>query len=120
MKDPLENYLVYKKGFELFDEVVKDTNYLIKDVRGKEIAKQLIRSAGSICANIEEGYGRGSTKEFIHYLRISRASARETKGWYRRSKQFLDKNLIDKRLKMIDEIIAMLVSMIKSLDKSKK
>jgi four helix bundle protein len=31
----------------------------MKDIRGRAIAEQLIRSVGSICANIEEGYGRG-------------------------------------------------------------
>jgi four helix bundle protein len=103
MKDPLNNYIVYIKASKFYDNVVKDTNKLLYDVRSIEITKQLFRSAGSICATIEEGYGRGSTKEFLRYLRISRGSARETKGWYIRSKHFLDKNLINTRLEEIDE-----------------
>lgn len=113
--DPLENYPVYVKSLELFDLVVDDTDILIKDIRGREIARQLIRSAGSISANFEEGFGRGSQKEFSHYLRISRGSARETKGWYRRSKKFLPEGLIASRIDLINEIIAISTSMVRKL-----
>ena len=119
MIDPLENYLVYTKANELFDKVMEDTNELLKDLRGKEIAKQLTRSSSSISANIEEGYGRGYSDEFIRYLKISRGSARETKGWYHRSKHFLDSTLIEQRKKEVDEIISLLVVMINTLESKK-
>ncbi|MCK5561186.1 MAG: four helix bundle protein, partial [Thermoplasmata archaeon] len=86
----------------------------------KEIAKQLVRSAGSIPANIEEGYGRGLGKEFAYFLRISRGSARETKGWYNRAKKLLDPSLLNERMKEIDEVISLLVSMINTLEKKEK
>ena len=95
---------------------MEDSEGLLKDLRGKEIFKQLIRSSGSISANIEEGYGRGYSREFIRYLKISRGSARETKGWYSRSEYFLDKQLIDDRKKELDEIISLLVTMINTLE----
>ena len=71
---------------ELWDECWGDTNILLKDIRGKEIARQLIRSIGSISANIEEGYGRGYGKEYPRFLKIARGSAQESKGWYIKSK----------------------------------
>ena len=89
--DPLLTYPLYLKGLELFDNVVKETDLLMHDVRGREMARQIVRSAGSISANFEEGYGRGSTKDFGYHLRISRGKARETKGWYLRAKNFLPK-----------------------------
>ena len=116
MTDPLENYPVYTKAIELFDKVMEDTDRLLKDLRGKEIAKQLTRSSGSISATIEEGYGRGYSSEFIRYLKISRGSARETKGWYLRSKHFLGSTIIEKRKKEVDEIISLLVAMINTLE----
>jgi four helix bundle protein len=93
---------------------------MIDDDRGKEIARQLIRSAGSIPANIEEGYGRGLGKEFAYFLRISRGSARETKGWYKRSKRLLDPDIVYERMNEIDEVISLLVSMINTLENKEK
>jgi four helix bundle protein len=41
---------------------------------------QIRRASISIMANIAEGFGRGGKKEFIRFLRISRASALETQS----------------------------------------
>ena len=41
---------------------------------------QIRRASVSIMANIAEGFGRGGKAEFIRFLRISRASALETKS----------------------------------------
>jgi len=63
MKDKLEVVYFYQNALQLWEMCWSDTEILQKDFRGKEIAKQLIRSCGSISANIEEGYGRGFGKE---------------------------------------------------------
>jgi four helix bundle protein len=117
MQDPLERYPVYQKALAFYDHVVEDTHVLMREIRGREIARQMIRAAGSISANIEEGYGRGSTKEFVHFLRIARGSARESKGWYRRARGFLPERSIEQRQQEVDEVIALLVSMIRTLEK---
>jgi four helix bundle protein len=119
MKDPLDNLRFYQQSLELFDLCWDDCEILMKDVRGREIAKQLIRSSGSISANIEEGYGRGFGKEYPQYLRVSRGSARETKGWYRRSARLLDANVINDRTTQLNGIIAMLSSTISTLEQKK-
>lgn len=120
MDDPLDNYPAYTKSMSFWRKMWDDTDDLMKDIRGREITRQLVRSTGSVSANIEEGYGRGSTKQFVHYLRISRGSARETKGWYIRSKKLLDKRILSDRIEEIDEIIALLVSMINSMSERTK
>jgi four helix bundle protein len=107
-------------ALEIYELCWNDTEILKKDFRGKEIAKQIIRSCGSISANIEEGYGRGFGKEYPHFLRISRGSARETKGWYQRSKFLLTEEIISNRISIIDEIIAMTTSTITTLENRKK
>ncbi len=116
----LEDFSAYKKSNEIWDLTWNDTEIIQQDYRGKEIAKQMIRSIGSISANIEEGYGRGSNKEYPQFLKIARGSATESKGWYSRSKFLLDQTLINGRIKILDEIIAILTKTISTLEKKAK
>ncbi len=120
MKDRLDEIRFYQLSLELWDECWGDSEVLLKDVRGKELTKQLIRCVGSISANIEEGYGRGFGKEYPQFLRISRGSARESKGWYRKSKFLLNETLITQRTEKLDAIISMLTKSIQTLEEKKK
>lgn len=49
----LENLRFYNKSMEIYDLCWDDCEILMKDFRGKEVASQLIRSVGSVAANIE-------------------------------------------------------------------
>jgi len=117
MKDALEELVFYCLALELWDEFWEDAEVLIPDIRGNETVKQLTRSVGSISANIEEGYGRGFGREYPQYLRISRGSARESKGWYRRSNKLLSSEKIESRVIKIDKIIAMETKAIPTLER---
>jgi len=57
--DALWNFQVYPKSLLVTDLAWEDCEKLLKDARGIAIAGQLVRSSGSISANIEEGYERG-------------------------------------------------------------
>lgn len=116
MKDKLDEVRFYNLSLELWDECWKDCDTLMKDIRGKEIVKQITRSVGSVSANIEEGYGRGYGKEYPRFLRISRGSARESKGWYKKSKFLLTQKTIFERVQKIDSIIGMLSKSIQTLE----
>ena len=115
MNDKLEELRFYQMATQLWDDCWSDTESLMKDLRGKEIAKQLIRSVGSISANIEEGYGRGFGKEYPHFLRIARGSARESRGWYMKSKFLLENKIIEERISTLNSITAMLTKTIETL-----
>jgi four helix bundle protein len=78
--DRLESFGIYQLARQLFEEFWADSEVLGRDYRGRELAKQQVRSPDSVCANIEEGYGRGFGKELPHHLRIARGEARESKG----------------------------------------
>ncbi|MDB5283448.1 MAG: uncharacterized protein JWO06_2523 [Bacteroidota bacterium] len=119
MQDALDKVIFYQKSLQLWDLYWTDSESLLADVRGKELARQLCRSVDSISANIEEGYGRGFGKEYPHFLRISRGSARETKGRYQRCSQLLNEKTIEERIKLLDEIIAMETKTIETLEKRK-
>lgn len=120
MKDRLDEVRFYQLSLELWDEFWDDADLMMNDIRGIEIVKQLTRSVGSISANIEEGYGRGYGREYPQYLRTSRGSARESKGWYKKSKWLLKKEIIEARIEKLDSIIAMINKSILTLEEKKK
>ncbi len=108
----LWSFGVYPKSSYLYELVWCDCESLMKDSRGRAIVEQLIRSASSICANIEEGYGRGFGRDYAHFLTYALGSARETQGWYFRGKHLLSAEVLEHRLTLIDEVIALLVKAI--------
>ncbi len=69
---------------------------------------QLLRSSGSVSANVEEGYGRGFGKDYARFLRIAIGSARETRGWYWRNRHALELEAVNHRMNLATEIIRML------------
>ena len=109
--EPEWKFYAYPKALFLYDLVWEDCGKLMRDHRGKAVAQQIIRSAGSISANIEEGYGRGiGTKSYLYFLRVAIGSARETKGWYFRSRHLLSADVLEHRLALLDEIISLLAT----------
>jgi len=111
--DPIWKFDAYPKALLLFDLVWEDSEKLIRDTRGREIARQLVRSAGSISANIDEGFGRGiDRKEYVQFLRYALGSARETRSWYYKSRHLLTEQVVQHRMDLCSEIIALLVTAI--------
>ena len=109
--EPEWKFYAYPKALFLYDLVWEDCGKLVRDLRGKAVAQQIVRSAGSISANIEEGYGRGiGTKSYLYFLRVAIGSARETKGWYFRARHLLSADVLEHRLALLDEIISLLAT----------
>ena len=108
LNDPLWEFKVYPKALFAYDLAWMDCEHLLKDPRGKAVSSQLIRSVGSISANIEEGFGRGYGKDYAYRLRIALGETRESRGWYWKSRQLLPPEVLDHRLNLLSEIIAML------------
>ena len=112
--DPIWQFKAYPKALLLYDLAWEDTDKLLQDVRGCELVEQLIGSAGSVSANIDEGFGRGiEGGEYIQFLRYALGSARETRSWYYKARKLLTAEAVRHRIALCDEIIALLVVTIK-------
>ena len=115
--DPLASFGIYQLARQLFDDFWEDSEILGKDYRGRELVKQQIRSLDSICANIEEGYGRGYNKELPQHLKISRGEARESRGRYERCKRLLSPAVIQQRILVLNQIVGGLTKTINTLER---
>jgi four helix bundle protein len=116
-QDRLEEFGIYKLASQLFDDFWADSEILMKDVRGEILVKQQTRSPDSICANIEEGFGRGFNKENPQHLKIAHGEARESKGRYWRMKFLLPMEIVQKRHAVLDQIIGGLTATIVTIEK---
>jgi len=63
----LESFGAYQKALELFDLVVQDVERWLGDRKIERLVGQQVASADSVCANIEEGYGRESSVEYRRF-----------------------------------------------------
>ena len=118
--DSLRRFGAHQKAVVLFDQVVEDLSLLAREPACQRLVSQQIASADSIASNIEEGYGRGSKRDYAHFLIIARGSTQETRGRCERLKHWLSPEVIAPRVVLCDEIIAILTATIRRLREQDK
>ena len=69
------------KSFAFAIRIVRLYQFLQEEKKEFVLSKQILRSGTSIGANIEEGEGGFSKKDFAAKMGISYKEARETKYW---------------------------------------
>ena len=111
----LRGFTAYTKAVTLFDLVISDLEPLTCKYELTRLISQQIASADSIASNIEEGYGRGSKKDYSHFLIIARGSAQETMGRYERLRHWVKPEIVQERMALCGEIIAILTASIRKL-----
>ncbi len=74
--ESFKDLFVWQKGIEIVNNIYKATKNFPKDELYC-LTSQIRRAAISIPANIAEGWGRGTTKNYIQFLEISRGSLYE-------------------------------------------
>jgi four helix bundle protein len=89
-------------------------------------ADQLVGAVSSIAANIAEGHGDYSGKEFPRYLRIALASAHETDNWVQVFKDsttlkgFVSREELNELEGLNIEVIRMLNTLIKRIEAKRR
>jgi four helix bundle protein len=99
------------QSIELYKILVQKNEFVI--------SKQLLRSATSIGANVEEGNAAQTKKDFVSKMSIASKEARETKYWLRLlDKSQLVPNNYSCHLTSIEHIINILTKIVKTAQES--
>ncbi len=110
---------ILEMSFNFSIQIIQLYKILVEN-RGFILSKQLLRSATSIGANIEEAMAAQSRKDFISKMAIASKEARETRYWIR----LLDKSrLVDIEYSTyiisIDHILNILIKIVKTTTETK-
>ena len=73
--------VVQEKSFAFAIRIVRLYKYLCEEKKEFVLSKQVLRSGTSIGANVEEGIGGQSDKDFLAKLSIAYKETRETVFW---------------------------------------
>lgn len=74
---------IYERVYQFALLVVKFSRKLPKTAEADILRRQMIRSATSIAANMQEADGSRTRSEFRHAVTVSKKEAKETKLWLR-------------------------------------
>lgn len=108
--------IAVKKSFDFSVDIVK----LCFDIQNKEheyvITKQLLRSATSIAANLEEAQGAYSKRDFVFKVQTSLKEARETAYWLKliRAAEIFPNYSLEEYIKQSNELIFILTRILKT------
>ena len=110
---------VWQKAIELTTEIYSIVKQLPRDEQ-YALSDQMRRAAVSIPSNIAEGRGRGTDKEFVHYLLMSRGSLWElsTQLVICERLHYLDQAQISGARQLITEISKMIHALANSFSAS--
>jgi four helix bundle protein len=111
-----ENSPLHEKSYKFAIRIVKLARYLQTEKKEFVISNQILRSGTSVGALIRESEFAQSKPDFINKLTISLKEANETDFWLNLLKdtEFIDNKIFDSMITDCDELIALLVSSIKT------
>jgi four helix bundle protein len=76
-------YNIYERVFQFAVRVVRFVRTFPRTLDAVEVGRQLVRSATSVGANLEEADGATTRRDFLYRLSLCRKEARETRFWLR-------------------------------------
>jgi len=106
---------VREKSFAFAVRIVRLYKHLVDEKKEYVLFKQLLKSGTSIGANVEEGIGGISRKDFRAKLSIAYKEARETKYWLRLlyATDYIDENAFNSMIKDCEELLKILYVIVK-------
>ena len=112
---------VWKRSVALATELYRITGRF-PDTERYGLSSQIRRAAVSIAANIAEGWGRGSTREYVQFLTIARGSLLELETHFiiARNLEFLkseDFGMASSELKELGKMLNGLIRSLRSRDR---
>lgn len=113
------NNILQEKSYLFSLEIVKLCKYLQDEKRERILSNQVLRSGTAIGALLCEAEFAQSLPDFINKLSISLKEANETRYWVRLLKDsgYVEQTKSDEYLDQVGQLIAMLVSSIKTSKK---
>ena len=108
--------ILKEKSYLFAIRIVKLAQYLQNEKKEFILSKQIMRSGTSIGALIREGEYGQSKADFIHKMSIALKEANETDYWLSilRDTNYIDEQLYESNVTYCKEILAMLVSTVKT------
>lgn len=108
---------LWKESQNFAEQIAALVVKLPRDGAADAIGYQMVRSAGSIPANIAEGYGRFSQPAYRNHLSIARGSAFESESWLDllMRRQYLDQETGEALLRLCKTVERMLTTRMREL-----
>ena len=108
--------VILDKTYKFALRILKLYLFLRKKKIDSGLCSQLLNSGTSVGANVEEGIGGSSRKDFINKFQIAYREARETRYWLRllRDGEIIEKKLAESFLKDCEEILKILTAILNS------
>jgi len=112
----MENNVVVQKSYAFAVRIVRLNRYLVSEHNEFVLSRQVMRSGTAIGALVREARFAQSRKDFIHKLSIALKEANETDYWIDllHDTQYLSSRMYDDIKKDIDELVRLLVSIVKT------
>ena len=110
---------VWRRSHQLFLDLVEDLDPLPQKRSVAILTDQILRSIGSVGANISEGFNR-SKKKYLNSLDIAWGEANEAENWlYKlRDAKFVERETGNARIRECIEISKMLNGLMRSIRRS--
>ncbi|HYA43623.1 MAG TPA: four helix bundle protein [Syntrophobacteraceae bacterium] len=109
--------VIQQKSYALALRIVKLYRWLCEEKKEFTLSKQILRCATSVGANVEEGIGAQSEKDFHLKMTIAYKESREIHYWLRllHDSDYIDDDTFSSLLADCDELIRILSSITKTM-----